>query len=1761
MTAAVLFLVWLAAMVPKVEAGVALKLTYDGVGNNGISNNYVTNLTTDPSFPASPDPGYSETLTNGLTIAPTGIHLLGTWTRGFIEAPETGLYTFWIASSDEGQLWLSTNESPAHLVEIADNPLPITYGSYLPVNQSTRVSLVAGNKYYFEMYQKNGGDAPHCEVGWQLPDGNYEAVISPNHIWPYPVDRTNPSYPAVNVGPTLLTDYIDSNAGTDTPVANMPPSSSVLSGQPLDLLNTCEASQPATVYWYSNNVLIAGANLLNYHIAGVGTGQNGDVYTVVVSNSIGSTSNSTTLSVTVDTTPPVLLDALVLGNPAGDISAVFNKGIDPVTGANAANYSLNNGATVSSAVIGPDNATVLLRVSGFTVGTSYTLTVNNVHDLSGNTIAANSSVPVEANLNTAYHFDETSGTVANDFSGNGNNGTLVGGAQPGFTGKVLRSDKFDGSSGYVAMPNGYANFQSGLTVAVWARPTSSLLSWARIMDLGNGANSDNILFARNGTSPNLTFETRIGAPTSGQVTAVNALYLSQWQHLAATLDSSGNVTIYRNGVIVQTGTETNVPNIVVRTNCYVARSDFPQDGLYQGEYDDFRLYNRVLSPNAVMALAAGGGPDDSGGFSEVSVVATTPITAEKNTPPGVFTVSRTGSTNSPLAIQYTLGGTATNGVNYTNLSGSVTIAAGASSAQILVGPIDLSFSGLSRTVILTLSSSANYTMALANSDTVTIQNNDTTPVASVATADNAIPATQPNSTIDVWFTAAVTSPSATNLSNYAVGGGLTVNSATLDTNHNLRVVLGVSGPVPTNTTLSVSGVLDAGGNGVSTNITIRVGLPSADVVALAYHQGRLTGFKAVTDGVVNNVNNAPPAGRTGFDTFPGVNTVQFGGMIYQSPVEIQAIKVDLGQQFSDGGDWASLPNVYILKNPKDTDTAQPQVDTNDWVQVPAVLISGSSPVVISGTLPNPSRNTPYVYDLSGLTPAQRSGYGWAVGGVKANGANSFMSFSELRAYGVTSTNYPALTFALQPVSEAVIAGQRAIFSAQLNMSNLMATVLYPPGPNEGGVNISIIGYQWYLNGSPISGATNATYTTDQTTTGENANQYYLVASNHFFNVTSSAATLRVNARTTAPAVVAATIDLYSNIDVWFDEPVDPSTSQALANYALNDPALTLQTVTLTAYQTRAALTYTGTQSVSNLTITVSGVADTFANTLGSQTVPLMAQSWPVQNLVANAYQQGRAAMLTTVTDGQVAIHTAATFAGGSQGQTHFAGLIYSQPQVFGVVKVDLGNQFVDGGDWAFRPNVYILKQAIDPNQSRPELTPTVNSAPAWVQVSGTLVSGNPYQWEIDGTVNSLEVNSPTAFDLSHLPASQRTGYGWAVGGVVPNGLGSAYTGITPAAEFLSLSELRGFGVTPGSITGAPQVLADLPSTLVYPEGLPLSLSVLVGGTQPITYQWKYNGVNLADGGRITGSQSSALNISEVLATDAGTYQLFMTNASGNASSTALSLSVTRIAFNSGAGWIQNGSPVSGNVLTLTDGGGSESHAAWLNSRQYIGAFEASYTYQDVGGGGADGCAFVLQNSTNGTSAVGGAGGGLGYSGITPSVALEFNIYSGNTNGYALRTNGVTGIPYNRTGSLRLDGGDPIGVSLFYDGTTLSMTLTDAVAQVSFSTNVVVSIPAIVGTNSAYVGFTGGDGAAASTQKISNFFFASLPQISIQPTNGSEYLFTWPQTAGGFVLQQNSELNTTNVWTTVNAPLVVTNGQNQMTVPAPTGDRFYRLRLP
>ena len=107
------------------------------------------------------------------------------------------------------------------------------------------------------------------------------------------------------------------------------------------------------------------------------------------------------------------------------------------------------------------------------------------------------------------------------------------------------------------------------------------------------------------------------------------------------------------------------------------------------------------------------------------MTATGATATEQGPTPGMFTVSRSGSTSSALTVNYTVGGTATAGSDYQSLSGSVLIPAGQSSAPIVVTPVDDGVVGEgNETVVVTLTADAAYAVGAQNSGTVTIVDND-----------------------------------------------------------------------------------------------------------------------------------------------------------------------------------------------------------------------------------------------------------------------------------------------------------------------------------------------------------------------------------------------------------------------------------------------------------------------------------------------------------------------------------------------------------------------------------------------------------------------------------------------------------------------------------------------------------------------------------------------------------------------------------------------------------------------------------------------------------------------------------------------------------------------------------------------------------------------------------------------------------------------------------------------------------------------------
>jgi hypothetical protein len=201
----------------------------------------------------------------------------------------------------------------------------------------------------------------------------------------------------------------------------------------------------------------------------------------------------------------------------------------------------------------------------------------------------------------------------------------------------------------------------------------------------------------------------------------------------------------------------------------------------------------------------------------------------------------------------------------------------------------------------------------------------------------------------------------------------------------------------------------------------------------------------------------------------------------------------------------------------------------------------------------------------------------------------------------------------------------------------------------------------------------------------------------------------------------------------------------------------------------------------------------------------------------------------------------------------------------------------------------------------------------------------------------------------------------------------------------------------------------------------------------------------------------------------------------------------------------NGSTVTGGLLQLTDGGTGEDRSAWFTSEVPVQTFTADFTFQQLNAT-ADGMTFVIQGSGPGIWALGGGGGGLGYQGITNSVAVKFDLYNDAGEGIdstGLYTNGAapTMPAVNlSTTAINLHSGDVMHAHMVYDGTNLTMMLTDTVTNGTVTEVFPVNIPSIVGGNTAYVGFTGGTGATSATQNVLSWtYVSSAVQSAAAPT--------------------------------------------------------------
>ncbi len=243
----------------------------------------IANLTANYKFPYYPDLRTYQTNFE----APTSFgDNYGTRMRGYLLPPLSGNYLFWIASDDNSQLFLSTDESPykTRLIACVNNYTTSRQWDKEANQKSEPIYLAAGHRYYIEALQKEGTGGDNLAVGWQLPNGILERPIPGNRMQPF-IISANP--------PEIVTQPADITISDEE-------SASFYVG--------AIGAEPLFYQWFRDGSVLEREMSPTVLLEAVSTLDDGAKFYCIISNSLGSiTSQVAMLTVYAETNPPVAI--------------------------------------------------------------------------------------------------------------------------------------------------------------------------------------------------------------------------------------------------------------------------------------------------------------------------------------------------------------------------------------------------------------------------------------------------------------------------------------------------------------------------------------------------------------------------------------------------------------------------------------------------------------------------------------------------------------------------------------------------------------------------------------------------------------------------------------------------------------------------------------------------------------------------------------------------------------------------------------------------------------------------------------------------------------------------------------------------------------------------------------------------------------------------------------------------------------------------------------------------------------------------------------------------------------------------------------------------------------------------------------------------------------------------------------------------------------------------------------------------------------
>ncbi len=163
---------------------------------------------------------------------------------------------------------------------------------------------------------------------------------------------------------------------------------------------------------------------------------------------------------------------------------------------------------------------------------------------------------------------------------------------------------FNGSNEYVDLEDGIANHDN-FTFEAWVYWNGTTdKDWQRIFDFGHSSNTGYMFLTPCASDDKIRFAIT-SSDQSNEKTIIGSYIfpVNEWHHIAVTLSSTGNGTLYLDGVSIGTNSAMamKASHLGSTGNNWLGKSQYSENPLFDGKMDEVRIWSSVRTQSEIRA--------------------------------------------------------------------------------------------------------------------------------------------------------------------------------------------------------------------------------------------------------------------------------------------------------------------------------------------------------------------------------------------------------------------------------------------------------------------------------------------------------------------------------------------------------------------------------------------------------------------------------------------------------------------------------------------------------------------------------------------------------------------------------------------------------------------------------------------------------------------------------------------------------------------------------------------------------------------------------------------------------------------------------------------------------------------------------------------------------------------------------------------------------------------------------------------------------